>query len=59
LWIEVVCLNHSGSIFVGSRPEENNDNFLESCVAQHEIAHLNGLTFHDFQWNNSITPNDW
>jgi peptide deformylase len=59
MWIEVACLNHDGSIFFGSRPEESNDNFLESCVAQHEIAHLNGLTFHDFQWNNSITPNDW
>ncbi|NBQ16734.1 hypothetical protein EBU24_00260 [bacterium] len=59
MWIEVVCLNHSGSIFFGSKPEENNNNFIESCVAQHEICHLNGLTFHDFQWSNAPTPAEW
>ncbi len=59
MWIEVKCLNHSEIICFGNKPPEDNENFLESCVAQHEIAHLNGMTFHDFQWNNSKTPTDW
>jgi peptide deformylase len=46
--------------FFGSRVDQNNsDDILESAVVQHEIAHLNGLTFYDFQWNTSPTPDQW
>lgn len=60
IWVEVTCDNHSGSIFFGD-PSLRGDlrSNLESAVAQHEIAHLHGLTFHDFQWENSLLPKEW
>ena len=60
LWVEVSSSNHKENIFFGSRVEENNSKaILDSAVVQHEIAHLNGLTFHDFQWKTSPTPKEW
>jgi len=60
LWIEVKADNHKENLFFGSRVDQNNsDDILESAVVQHEIAHLNGLTFYDFQWNTSPTPDQW
>jgi peptide deformylase len=60
MWIEVTCDNHDDSIFFGNTSLESDPKSnLESAVAQHEIAHLNGLTFHDFQWHNSPAPNVW
>lgn len=60
LWIQVSSSNHNENIFFGSRVEENNsEDILDSAVVQHEIAHLNGLTFHDFQWKTSPTPKEW
>ena len=60
LWIEVKADNHKDSIFFGNHVEQNNLNaMLESAVVQHEVAHLNGLTFHDFQWQNSASPKEW
>ena len=51
MWIEVFF----GNVSLESDAVKN----LESAVAQHEICHLNGLTFHDFQWNNAPTPTEW
>lgn len=60
LWIEVKADNHKEILFFGNRVEQNNSHdILESAVVQHEIAHLNGLTFYDFQWNTSPAPNEW
>ena len=60
MWIEVSCDNHEKTIFFGNVSLESETiKNLESAVAQHEIAHLHGLTFHDFQWNNSPTPKEW
>lgn len=60
LWIEVKSDNHKQILFFGNRVEQNNSHdILESAVVQHEIAHLNGLTFYDFQWNTSPAPNEW
>ena len=60
LWVEVSSSNHKENIFFGVRVEENNSEaILDSAVVQHEIAHLNGLTFHDFQWKTSPTPKEW
>lgn len=60
LWVEVKADNHKENIFFGSRVDQNNYNdILESATVQHEIAHLNGFTFHDFQWNTSLNPNEW
>lgn len=60
MWVKVICDNHKepvifGNISLESDPIKN----LESAVAQHEIAHLNGLTFHDFQWKDSPKPTEW
>ena len=60
MWIEVSCDNHKEKIFFGNVSLESDSvKNLESAVAQHEICHLNGLTFHDFQWNNAPTPTEW
>lgn len=60
IWVEIKTDNHPENLFFGSRVDQNNYNdILESAVVQHEVAHLNGLTFHDFQWNTSPTPNEW
>ena len=60
LWVEVSSDNHKENIFFGSTIDQNSSaDMLESAVVQHEIAHLNGLTFHDFQWNTSLNPNEW
>jgi peptide deformylase len=60
MWVQVSCDNHKETIFFGNVSLESDliKNF-ESAVVQHEICHLNGLTFHDFQWNNSPTPKEW
>ena len=60
MWIEVSCDNHKETVFFGNVSLESDAiKNLESAVAQHEICHLNGLTFHDFQWNNAPTPAEW
>lgn len=60
MWIQVSCDNHAEAIFFGNVSLESDAiKNLESAIAQHEICHLNGLTFHDFQWNNSPTPKEW
>lgn len=60
MWIEVSCDNHKEKIIFGNVSLESDSvKNLESSVAQHEICHLNGLTFHDFQWNNAPTPAEW
>lgn len=60
MWIEVSCDNHKETIYFGNVSLESNvTKNLESAVAQHEISHLHGLTFHDFQWNNAPTPAEW
>lgn len=60
LWIEVKTDNHKEILFFGNRVEQNNSHdILDSAVVQHEIAHLNGFTFYDFQWNTSPAPNEW
>lgn len=60
MWIEISCDNHKEKIFFGNVSLESDSiKNLESAVAQHEICHLNGLTFHDFQWNNAPTPAEW
>lgn len=59
-WVKVKSDNHLDLLFFGSSVDQNNSqDMLDSAVVQHEIAHLNGLTFHDFQWNNSPTPKEW
>lgn len=59
-WIEVEADNHKEKLFFGSYAENDDKELnLESAVVQHEIAHLSGLTFHDFQWNTSPTPDNW
>lgn len=60
IWIEIISDNHKDILFFGSRIDHNNSaDMLESAVVQHEIAHLNGLTFHDFQWSTSPKPSEW
>ena len=60
MWVEVSCDNHKETIFFGNVSLESDTvKNLESAVVQHEIAHLHGLTFHDFQWNNAPTPAEW
>lgn len=59
-WVEVKTDNHNGILFFGSHVDmDDKEANLDSAVVQHEIAHLNGLTFHDFQWNSSLTPDKW
>ena len=60
IWIEIISDNHKDILFFGSRIDHNSSaDMLESAVVQHEIAHLNGLTFHDFQWSTSPKPSEW
>lgn len=59
-WIKVKADNHLNELFFGSSVDQNNsEDMLDSAVVQHEVAHINGLTFHDFQWSNSPTPKEW
>ena len=59
-WIEVESDNFNNTLFFGNHVDQNSlADMLESAVVQHEIAHLNGLTFHDFQWTTSLNPSEW
>jgi peptide deformylase len=49
VWVTVQTLNHRAPITFGPRFGFASDSsVLLSVAAQHEIAHLHGLTFHDF-----------
>lgn len=53
VWVTVETLNHPSPVTFGPRLGFPTDSsVLLSVAAQHEIAHLQGLTFHDFAVGN-------
>jgi peptide deformylase len=61
VWVEVAADNWPGTVRFGPRPGDDwtAGRLLESVCVQHEIGHLAGLLFFDFQAKDGPDPLEW